>query len=84
MITLSIESIVELTLLLQQQLNNQHKSFSLELDICVVETTVDWSTAKLEVRVNGHKVCEDSVDAVSKNTMSLIIGDIQNHLNSWS
>ena len=84
---LSIQSIVDITLMIQEQIKHPVKSFRMEVQECAISTAVDEWTDKLEIRVNGHKVSADDVNAVSKNTIALIIEDIQNAVsesNEWN
>lgn len=81
---LSIDSIVKLTLLYQQQLDNPKKSFRLELKQCSVETTIDNEFKTLDTYVNGVLVFEDEMwtdKGFSATTIILMIEDIELFLN---
>jgi len=78
---LSIEQTVEITLLINNQINKKMSMHRLDLGAFTVETNYDYM-GDLEVRVNGHKVSTDAADSVSARTISLIIEDIENFLSS--
>lgn len=77
---LSIQSIVNLTLSIKHQLENQEKSFRTELKECSVETLVD--SGWLEVYINGVIVYEILEYEISNNSIGLIIEDVELFLNN--
>jgi ribonucleotide reductase beta subunit family protein with ferritin-like domain len=82
--TLSIQSIVNLTNQFNNQIANPEKSFRQELKECNVETKVHTYTYSryLETYVNGVLVSEDRFNDIYDNFVSLTIEDIELFLNN--
>lgn len=78
--TLSIQSIVNLTTQINNQLDNPEKSFRQEFKECSVETKVD--KRYLDTYINGVLVSEDYTNEVDNNCIGCIIEDIEAHLNN--